>query len=233
MKIIILNHKMNLYYEELSNYIERINNLERNIIIAPSNIYLLEFIKKCKHKISSQDICYIEQGNYTSKVSWHQMKSIGIKYSIIGHSEKFEDINKTNLKLKACLENNIKPILCFGNNQDPLELIDILTKDTKELINKLTKDIESIDNIIFAYEPEYNINKENININEIKQNIKKIYQHLTNKYQTKPTLLYGGGINEHNINDIYNIEELQGILIGSISSNIDELENLLLRINEK
>lgn len=222
MKIIILNHKMNLYYEELSNYIERINNLERNIIIAPSNIYLLEFIKKCKHKISSQDICYIEEGNYTSKVSWHQMKSIGIKYSIIGHSEKFEDINKTNLKLKACLENNIKPILCFGSNENEITLIDTLTKD-----------IESIDNIIFAYEPEYNINKENININEIKQNIKKIYQHLTNKYQTKPTLLYGGGINEHNINDIYNIEELQGILIGSISSNIDELENLLLRINEK
>ena len=222
MKIIILNHKMNLYYEELSNYIERINNLERNIIIAPSNIYLLEFIKKCKHKISSQDICYIEEGNYTSKVSWHQMKSIGIKYSIIGHSEKFEDINKTNLKLKACLENNIKPILCFDSNENEITLI-----------NTLTKDIESIDNIIFAYEPEYNINKENININEIKQNIKKIYQHLTNKYQTKPTLLYGGGINEHNINDIYNIEELHGILIGSISSNIDELENLLLRINEK
>ena len=222
MKIIILNHKMNLYYEELNNYIERINNIEKNIIIAPSNIYLLEFLKKCKHQISSQDICYIEEGNYTSKVSWHQMKSIGIKYSIIGHSEKFEDINKTNLKLKACLENNIKPILCFGSSDDPITLIDILTKD-----------IDCIDNIIFAYEPEYNINKENINIDEIKININKISKHLSDKYLTKPTLLYGGGINKHNINDIYNIEELQGILIGSISSNIDELENLLLRINEK
>ena len=222
MKTIILNHKMNLYYDELNNYIERINNIEKNIIIAPSNIYLLEFIKRCKHKISSQDICYIEEGNYTSKVSWHQMKSIGIKYSIIGHSEKFEDINKTNLKLKACLENNIKPILCFDSNDDQITLIDILTKD-----------IESIDNIIFAYEPEYNINKENISIDEIKQNINKISKHLLNKYQSKPTLLYGGGINKHNINDIYNIEELQGILIGSISSNIDELENLLIKIDEK
>lgn len=222
MKIIILNHKMNLYYEELNNYIERINNIEKNIIIAPSNIYLLEFLKKCKHQISSQDICYIEEGNYTSKVSWHQMKSIGIKYSIIGHSEKFEDINKTNLKLKACLENNIKPILCFGSNDDLITLIDILTKD-----------IDCIDNIIFAYEPEYNINKENINIDEIKININKISKHLSDKYLTKPTLLYGGGINKHNINDIYNIEELQGILIGSISSNIDELENLLIKIDEK
>lgn len=222
MKLIVLNHKMNLYYEELNNYIDRVNNLENNLIIAPSNIYLLEFIKKCKHKISSQDICYIEEGNYTSKVSWHQMKSIGIKYSIIGHSEKYEDINKTNLKLKTCLENNIKPILCFGNNDDPISLIDTLTNN-----------IKSIDNIIFAYEPVDNINKENINIYEIKQNVNKIYNHLINKYHTNPTLLYGGGINKDNINDIYSIEELQGILIGSISSDIDELENLLIRISEK
>jgi len=222
MKIIVLNHKMNLYYEELYTYIDRVNEIEDNLIIAPSNIYLLEFVKKCKHQISSQDICYIEEGNYTSKVSWHQMKSIGIKYSIIGHSEKFEDINKTNLKLKTCLDNNIKPILCFGNNQEPLEVIDTLTKD-----------IEYIHNIIFAYEPIDNINKENVNINEIKQNINKISKHLINKYHTKPILLYGGGINQANINDIYNIEELQGILIGSISSDIDELEKILIKLNEK
>lgn len=222
MKIIVLNHKMNLYYEELNEYINRVNNLKYNLVIAPSNIYLLEFIHKCNHKISSQDICYIEEGNYTSKVSWHQMKSIGIKYSIIGHSEKFEDINKTNIKLRTCIEHDITPILCFGNNLNPITLL-----------NKLTNDIESINNIIFAYEPVDNINKSNINIDEIKENIKNIYNYLLNKYHTVPTLLYGGGINKDNINDIYNIEELQGILIGSISSNIVELENILIRINEK
>lgn len=213
---------MNLYYEELNNYIDRINKKNENLIIAPSNIYLLEFIKNCKHQISSQDICYIEEGNYTSKVSWHQMKSIGIKYSIIGHSEKNEDINKTNLKLNACIKNNITPILCFGEEKNPIEIL-----------NKLTTNVNSIENIIFAYEPINNINKENINIDEVKKDIKEIYNHLLNKYKTKPTLLYGGGINKHNINELYNLKELQGVLIGSISSNIDELENILRRINEK
>lgn len=222
MKTIVLNHKMNLYYEELNEYIEKINQQEINLIIAPSNIYLLEFIKRCKHQISSQDICYIEEGNYTSKVSWHQMKSIGIKYSIIGHSEKNEDINKTNLKLKACLENNIKPILCFGNNENPITLIE-----------KLTKNINDIKEIIFAYEPINNINREYINIDKVKEDIKLIYQYLINKYQIKPTILYGGGINKDNINEIYNLKELDGILIGSISSDIDEVINLLKRINEK
>ena len=213
---------MNLYYENLNKYIEKINQIDKSLIIAPSNIYLLEFINECKHQISSQDVCYIEEGNHTSKVSWRQMKSIGIKYSIIGHSEKNEDISKTNLKLITCLKNNIIPILCFGNEESPIKLLD-----------ELTTNIESIDNIIFAYEPINNINRENINVDEIKQDITKIYNHLLNKYKKIPTLLYGGGINKHNINEIYNIEELKGILIGSISSNIDELENILIRINEK
>lgn len=222
MKIIVLNHKMNLYYEELNNYIERINKLEYNLIIAPTNIYLLEFKNKCKHKIASQDICYIEEGNYTSKVSWHQIKSIGINYSIIGHSEKNEDINKITLKLKTCLENNIKPILCFSSKKITLSLID-----------ELTKDITSINNIVFAYEPINNINNNNIDINKIKYEIDMIYNHLLNKYHIKPTLLYGGGINKENINEIYHIDKLQGILIGSISSNINEVENILLKIIEK
>lgn len=222
MKIIVLNHKMNLYYEELYNYINRINKLPYNLIIAPSNIYLLEFINKSKHKISSQDICYIEEGNYTSKVSWHQLKSIGIKYSIIGHSERNEETSKTNLKLKTCLDNNIKPILCFGKEEDSISLLD-----------KITKDITSINNIIFAYEPIVNINNSNINLEKIKQDLDIIYNYLLNKYQTKPTLLYGGGITKENINEIYHIDKIQGILIGSISANIKEIENILLEIVEK
>lgn len=217
-KIIVLNHKMNLYYEELYEYIDRINKLEHNLIIAPSNIYLLEFKNKCKHHISSQDICYIEEGNYTSKVSWHQIKSIGINYSIIGHSEKDENLDKTNVKLKICLKHNIKPILCFGNEQESIELLE-----------KLLIDIPNIENIIFAYEP---MNK-SIDINKLTKEINLIYNYLFNKYQTKPTLLYGGGINNYNINEMYDIEHLQGILIGSISSDINEIEKILNNVSEK
>lgn len=222
MKIIVLNHKMNLYYEKINEYINRVNSINNNLIIAPSNIYLLEFINKCKHKIASQDICYIEEGNYTSKVSWHQMKSIGINYSIIGHSEKNEEISKINLKLNACLENNIKPILCFGEKENTIIELE-----------KLTNNIKTIKDIIFAYEPIDNINNQNIKVDEIKQELIKIYNYLLNKYQTKPTLLYGGGINKYNIKEIYALEEIQGILIGSISSNIEEVENMLIRISEK
>lgn len=223
MKYIILNHKMNLYYEELSNYINEINKIDKKLIIAPSSIYLLEFLKNTHHLISSQDICYIDEGNYTGKVSWKQIKHLGIKYSLIGHNEKHDDIDKINEKLKVCQENKIIPILCFGNKTKEENIIDIL-KQIK---------INNIDNIIFAYEPIFNISSKTIDISYIKEKIDIIYNYLYKTYKMKPTLVYGGGINKYNINEIYNIDKLNGILLGSISSNIEELKKLLLEINEK
>ena len=118
MKIIVLNHKMNLLYPELDNYINEIDKIKEEIIIAPSNIYLIEFLKRTHHSVASQDFCYIESGNYTGKVSWNQIKSLGIKYSIIGHSEKHDGLDEINNKISICLNNDITPILCFSNNID-------------------------------------------------------------------------------------------------------------------
>jgi len=223
MKIIVLNHKMNLYYNELDNYINRINKINNPLIIAPSNIYLTEFIKNCQHKISSQDVCYIEDGNYTGKVSWSQIKSLGIKYSLVSHGVKNDNIDKINIKLKVCLSNDITPILCFGNENKEENITNVLSK-----IN-----LNDINNVIFAYEPLFNISSNNIDINYITKQINIIHTYLQDKYGQKPIVLYGGGINKHNILDIYNIEKLNGILLGSISSDIDEVEQLLLKINEK
>lgn len=222
MKMIILNHKMNLYYEDLDQYIDRINQINKNLIIAPSNIYLLEFLKKSHHQIASQDICYLEDGNHTGKVSWHQVKSLGIKYSLIGHSEKNDNLSKVKAKIQACLDNNITPILCFGNK----------TKD--ESIEDILKEINTYnEKIIYAYEPLYNIASESIDYQDLNNNIDKIYYHLKSKDIANPTILYGGGIDEKNINFIYQIDKLKGIMIGSKSSDINKIEQILLNVNEK
>lgn len=222
MKIIVLNHKMNLYYEDLDQYITKINHINKNLIIAPSNIYLLEFLKKSHHKISSQDICYLEEGNQTGKVSWHQVKSLGIKYSLIGHSEKNDDLSKIKAKTQACLDNRITPILCFGNKTK-----DESIEETLQRINTYNE------KIIYAYEPLYNIASENIDYQDINNNIDKIYNHLKSKNIDNPIIIYGGGINEENINSIYQIDKLKGIMIGSKSSDINKIEKLLLNIDEK
>lgn len=222
MKLIVLNHKMNLLYNELDEYINRINKINKNIIIAPSNIYLLKFLENTNHQIASQDVCYIDDGNYTGKVSWSQIKSLGIKYSLIGHSEKNDTIDKINYKLRICIDNNITPILCFGNSKKDEPITNVL--DKLENLN---------DKIIYAYEPVFNIGTNEIDISYIKENIKNIYNYLINKNITNPKILYGGGITKNNINEIYHIKNISGIILGSNSSNIDILEKTLLEIDEK
>ena len=223
MKLIILNHKMNLYYEDVDNYIDKVNQITHPLIIAPTSIYLTEFIHKCHHITASQDICYAEDGNHTGKVSWKQIKHLGIMYSLIGHSEKHDDINKINTKLKVCLENDITPILCFGNNSIDENPIDILEK----------LDITFIDKIIFAYEPIFNIGSENISLTYIRKQIDDIYHYLYEKYHREPVIIYGGGINNINIKEIYHIDKLKGILIGGISSNADEITKLIMNISKE
>ena len=222
MKLIVLNHKMNILYNELDEYIDKINKVNNNLIIAPSNIYLLKFLENTHHKIASQDVCYIEDGNYTGKVSFSQIKSLGVRYSLIGHSEKNDNIDKINYKLKRCIDSGIIQILCFGNSNYDEEITDIL--DKIEYLNNM---------IIYAYEPIFNIGIDEIDLSYIEENIDIIYNYLINKGIMNPMILYGGGINKNNINKIYHIKNISGIVLGSKSSDIDFLENLLLEIDEK
>ena len=220
-KLIVLNHKMTLEYDEVFPYIKRINdiNTKNDLIICPSNIYLNEFINHCNWGIGTQNISLYEKGNYTGEVSILQLKSIGIEYAIIGHyerkkyfQEKDIDINK---KLIYCLESNIIPILCFGETGS--------FNDITKSLDTLLKDIEKIDFIIFAYEPL----KIKENIEDIKAMTDKIYSYLFEKYKTKPNIIYGGGINKSTVKEVLKIDKLNGLLIGSISSDIDKIEKII------
>ena len=86
-KLIVLNHKMNMEYDEVHNYIKRINEIDtnNNIIVCPSAIYLESFINHCSWGIGAQNIYYESLGNYTGEISTLQLKSLGIEYSLVGH----------------------------------------------------------------------------------------------------------------------------------------------------
>ena len=78
-----------------------------------------------------------------------------------------------------CLENNIKPILCFGNSKKEEPITNVL--DKLENLN---------DKIIYAYEPVFNIGTNEIDISYVKENIKNIYNYLINKnYYTIPNAI--------------------------------------------
>lgn len=226
-KLIILNHKMNLDYDEVPTYIDKINNIKttNNIVICPSTLYLETFINHCNWGVGSQNVYYEPLGNYTGEISTNQLKSLGIEYSLIGHFERkkyfHEDNQLIKKKLNACLDANIQPILCFGETGN----ID----DIKDTLDELLESINNIDFIIFAYEPLCVSGEETKE--QIAEDINTIYDYLYQKYHSKPNIIYGGGVAEGNINDLLEIKKLNGILIGKISSNIKKIEKIIENIN--
>ena len=226
-KLIILNHKMTLEYDEVITYIENLNRIDttNNIIVCPSNIYLESFINNCNWGVGAQNVYQEIDGEYTGEISTLQLKSLGIEYSMIGHYERKKYFNETddliNKKLIACLESSIAPILCFGETGN--------IEDIKRSLDIILKSIANIDFIIFAYEPLLVSSKlTNIQIND---DINEIYDYLYSKYKTKPNIVYGGGVAQDNIDELLKLDKLNGILIGKVSSNINEVSKIVEKID--
>ena len=106
--ILILNNKSNLTYEEVKYYEKQLRKY--NLIVLPAYCYLPLF-KKGKYTVGSQDISEFKELNRTGEINGKQLKSLNVKYSLIGHSERRMYNGETNetmlIKFNNCKENNI------------------------------------------------------------------------------------------------------------------------------
>jgi len=227
-KLVVLNHKMSLLYDDLYSYIERTNSIDtdHDIIICPSNIYLEAFVNNSDWSVGAQNMHYSIEQLHTGEVSSDQLKSLGIEYTIVGHYERVSEFKESasvvNQKLIAALDSNIFPILCFGENIDE-DYREVLPR----LLDSYLKDIENIEFIIFAYEPIYAIGTGALpNTKKIGEVSEFISKYLEDKYGKKPTLLYGGSVDSSNVKDIIGIDSLNGAVVGNISSDIKEVERI-------
>ena len=222
-KLIIGNIKMNMKFGELANYIEHFKNINnKNVVVCPSYIYIPYFLNY-NFSVGSQNVCAYEDGGYTGEVSARQLASIGVEYTIVGHSERRIKLNESNTeinkKVKNCLESKLKVILCIG---ETLEESKLLKKDQvlKRQIRDALFDIKDLSNVIIAYEPVWSIGTNKIpNNDELINTIKYIKELVKDMYKTDIKVIYGGSINERNIDKLKEIKKLDGFLIGSASIN--------------
>lgn len=228
-KLIMANLKMNLTREEIKEYKNIIENSDiKNLIICPSYIYLNDMASD-KYSVGSQNGYYVDKGAYTGEISFYQLSNYGVKYSLIGHSERRHVFNETDseiaLKMQSCINNNVTPILCVGETKEERE-----SNKTKDVIDSQIKTaLEGLNlsSIIIAYEPVWAIGTGLIptmdDINDIHLHIKDM---LNKVYNLDPKVLYGGSVNLSNIKEITSINSVDGVLIGSASNNPNNLINM-------
>ncbi len=234
-KIVVANLKMFLTNCEMENYIREIDKIKLNnlnLIICPSYIYLTWFKNK-KYLLGSQNVYYKEKGPYTGEISAVQLRDSGVSYAIVGHQERRKYFNETdkdiNLKIKSCLKEKIKVILCIGETKEEKDMKKTSIVLKKQIINALDG-ILDINNIIIAYEPEYSIGTNNpLNINEIRECTEYIKKIILNRYNSNINVIYGGSVTDRNIRDILGVTD--GVMIGKLSSNYEKFIDLLNEIN--
>ena len=225
-KVIIGNFKMNLLPNEVVLYIENLkkdikSNNEIVLCVPYVDIpYASNIVNDTNIYVGAQNMYSREEGAYTGEISVKMLKSIKTDYVLLGHYERRLYFNETeeeiNKKLILALKYNIKPIVCIGSNESLENEINMILKDIKK---------ESINNIIFIYEPVFSIGTGNA-LNKIKL-IKNIIFKKYDEEFNNLTLGYGGSINSNNIFDIVNNDEINAILVGSSSLNEKEFANII------
>ncbi len=219
-------------------HIDALKALNRQIILCPSfpALYpLSQLLENSSVFLGAQDCSPHELGAYTGQVSAQSLAEVGCTYCIVGHSERRNYNKESNSeiaqKATQLLHQNIIPIVCVGESQQEFEKkqsIDVLHNQL-EPVFKVIESQSSASTVCIAYEPIWSIGTGNVPDTQYLQNIfdtlKEWCSAKTSK--TKYTLLYGGSVTGENIQQFYQVENIDGFLIGGSSLDFQKLKKIV------
>ncbi|MGY8950377.1 MAG: triose-phosphate isomerase [Flavobacteriales bacterium] len=244
--IVAGNWKMNLNREEGIKLVEEVislvssdNNVE--VVFSPPFLYLHKVNKMCANdnllQTASQNISHNESGAFTGEVSAQMVNSLNVKYTILGHSERREYFNETNIELKQkvdlSLKNNLKIIFCCGESLNQRESgvhFDWIKQQLTESVFHLTE--KEFEKVVIAYEPIWaigtGVTASSDQAEEIHQFVRNV---ITEKYNENiaenTSVLYGGSCNPTNAKELFSKKNIDGGLIGGASLNAENFTRII------
>jgi triosephosphate isomerase len=227
--LIVANWKLNPISKQEADVIldgvkKGISGLNSEVVICPPFIYLAELGGLT---LGAQNMCYEDKGAFTGEISCVMLNNIGVKYVIIGHSERRKYFGETdeivNKKIKKALEIGLKVIFCIGETaeeRDAGKKNEVLEKQ----INRGLDGISNLENINIAYEPVWAIGTgNNCGVEETKESINYIRKLV--KPDTR--ILYGGSVKSENSGAYIKEAGANGLLVGGASLNPEEFVKIV------
>lgn len=238
-KIIAGNWKMNYCVNKAENFVmeikDRINTDEVDVVICPNFVSLdrvSDAIDGTNIKLGAQNVYFEDKGAYTGETSVNMLSAVGVSYCIVGHSERRQYFNETNeivnKKAKKLLEKDIAPIVCVGETLEEREsdkMFEVVEKQVKESLDGI--DEQSIKNkVVVAYEPIWAIGTgKTATAEQANEMCKHIRNVISNMYSEKVAqnvrIQYGGSVKPANANEILNMSDIDGALVGGASLTND------------
>lgn len=243
-KVIAGNWKMNMLPNQTLEFIEmlipKVKDIDKEVILCvpyTDLFYALLSAQNTNIKIGAQNMHWEDKGAYTGEVSGEMLKSIGVEYVIIGHSERRQYFGETdesvNKKLKKAFECMLIPILCVGETLEQRE-----NNETENIITNQVeaalKDIKANDvkEMIIAYEPIWAIGTGKTATSEDANNViktirKKVAELYSEDIAEEVIIQYGGSVKPANAKEIFETSDIDGGLVGGASLNVEDFAQII------
>jgi triosephosphate isomerase len=213
---------------------------ESEVVVCPTFVCLdavNQVVKGTHVALGAQDVHFEKSGAFTGKVSCDMLKSVGVKYVIIGHSEQrtyFGETNETvNKKVKAVLAAGLLPIICVGETLAEREG-NITEKVVEDHVRGAYKDLSASDaqKTVIAYEPVWAIGTGKVASPEQAQDVHAFIRKLLVKIYDEPTssiirIQYGGSMKADNAKELLGKPDIDGGLIGGAALKAEDFNGIV------
>ncbi|MCG8501854.1 MAG: triose-phosphate isomerase [Firmicutes bacterium] len=188
-------------------------------------------------EIGAQNMYFEESGAYTGEVAPSMLVDLGVKYVVLGHSERRQYFGETdetvNQKVLAALAHGLIPIICVGESLEQREqgiTNDLVRMQTKIALRGLTG--EQVKEVIIAYEPIWAIGTGKTatseQANEVNAVIRETVEALFGEEVALHTRIqYGGSVKAANAKELMNMPDIDGGLVGGASLNAEEFSKIV------
>ncbi len=223
-KLILGNWKLNpatlAEAKRLAAKIDR--NPKHTAVLCPPVVFLSQINYP---RLGAQDCFWQIKGPFTGQISALQLKSLGVKYCLVGHSERRaagDTDQEINDKVKALQSANITPVLCVGHGttpgQDEFDVIDVLKE-------QLAVGLGGADpkKVVVAYEPVWAIGT---GTPATPEHAEKIAIFIKSKYEIE-TVIYGASVNSVNVKKFLEQDHIDGVLPGGASLSPNEFNQMI------
>jgi len=237
-KIVAANWKMNTYYMSgiklLSEIVPMIGDEvmeDVKVIIAPPFIHLYSATQLMNDSkkvfLGAQNCFFEEKGAYTGEISAPMLASVGVKYVIVGHSERRKFFDEDDViiskKILQVLEHNMQAIYCCGETLVQREAgkhKEVVARQIETALYGLSK--ERMSKIIIAYEPVWAIGT---GVNATPEQAQEMHAHIRSLVEKKfgqniskeISIIYGGSVTPNNAKNLFSCNDVDGGLVGGAS----------------
>ena len=233
-KIVAGNWKMNMTPSQAVKLVEELKPLVVSddvevvyCVPAIDIVPVVEAVKGTNVAVGAENMYYEEKGAYTGEIAPEMLVDAGVKYVIIGHSERRDYFKECdcmlNKKVKKAFEHNLTPILCCGETLEQREMgitLDWIRMQIKSDLNDVTA--EQVASMVIAYEPIWAIGTGKTATTEqaqevcagIRACIAEVYDEATAE---AIRIQYGGSVNATTAPELFAQADIDGGLVGGAS----------------